>query len=1119
MTRSRVEPNLRVAAFWRRVTAQFSVAAIGGAIAAAGASLVSAWCVSGSALWRRPSVLPLLFGISTLVLIALWFWRIGRRAAGWNRRAAVAEIEQRAGMRRGSVQSAIEPGPKRPGVSGSLFDLHRAQVASRLRSSDLERGGRGIAHAARASMLLAIVMAAVALAGVATVMGVGRERALTAWAAVLSPVEHLRPPQLPAVRLSASLLRVRRGHDLPVAVEALQRDSALLHWRPRGEVARVQWKALTGGRALASIPRIAAPTQVWATTADGASSDTLHVEPFDPLLLLDLRIGLRFPPHTGREAEVLATPLPQITVPQGTRATVSGKTTRPVAGVELRADSGRVIALQVRGEREFQGSFLVRPGSWGWAAAGTQAEALEGNPDSLRFLTVPDSAPLVLIRYPGVDTALDASMTQPLLVELRDDYGLSRVELVSWRVSAWGESATPAVEPLPAGGASSRASLSPLLDARGRGLLPGDTLRYYVQAHDNAPRPQLGRSREYALRLPDLEEVRERALAEARDLVDAAELLAEQARQHRESAEALARDLGAPAPATQRANQREGGIEFRDAETARQALDEATELLTQSRALQESLRQLQESVEQAGLRDPEVIEGLREIQALYERVLTPELEEKLEALRTALGDLDAEQLRDAIRQLAEGATDFRESVERSVELLRRAALEQEFETLETRAAELGDSQQQLAEALGDAEPADDSLAAGLEQRAGDLAERAEQLAEAVGELTAELKDSQESDAAAQAADAESAVEGAARADQEVARALPGDRRRAEEAARQALAKLRQAAQSLRQGREEMQEGWRQEVAQALQRTQVETLELARRQQELGAKLDSDDATDRAEARAQQAALRRAVGQVERQLADAAGSSLLLDPELIDEAARIGQTMDELLAQLSDATRDGRGDPLLGDRAGESLNELAFHLMRAGDAASAAQSGTGVQEALAQLAQLAEQQGALNAQAGGLGPGAAEAIWQELQRLAGQQRGIADEIAQLEGSLGPRGEVLGRLGDLAQEAEELARQLEQGRLNDDVVRRQGELYRRLLDAGRTLERDEFDRERRAERPGRVEVLRPDELPPELLRGLRFPHPNADALDRYPPVLRRLILEYFDRLNQAENDDGS
>jgi hypothetical protein len=326
--------------------------------------------------------------------------------------------------------------------------------------------------------------------------------------------------------------------------------------------------------------------------------------------------------------------------------------------------------------------------------------------------------------------------------------------------------------------------------------------------------------------------------------------------------------------------------------------------------------------------------------------------------------------------------------------------------------------------------------------------------------------------------------------------------------------MRQAASSLREGREGMQQGWRREVAEALDRTQTEALELARRQARLTNQMRSTDAWQQARTRSEQGALKRGVDQMSAELRESASRSLLVDRQLMEKIDDISSQMEELLAQMTDGSRPSGGDPQLSEQIGEGLNDVALQAMQAAQNASSAQSGTGLQEALQQLAELAGQQGELNAQTGAIEPGdALDAVLQQLQQLAARQRAIGEGLEQLDQGLGPRGQVLGRIDELGREAEELARQLERGRINPEIIQRQERLFNRLLDAGRTLEQDEFERERRAERPGSVEILRPDELAPELLEGPRYPLPSAEALNRYPPAIRRLILEYFDRLNRG------
>ena len=1042
-------PLARVRALWRKVSVHLIVAAIAGVVAGAFGLLAVSWVAGRVGILQRPSPVPLILWLLVAGSLGLWIWSLVRRLIGWDYQAAAAEIERRTKLPRGSLQGAVEPGIERPGTSLSLLELHREQIGRELEREQPGGFGDRFARSARVRASAAMVLAVSALLATVALWVEAGPAAEEAWAALLHPVRNVSIPPLPPIRLVGAAERVSRGEALAVRISAPARDSVQLVWQPSGEIAQGRWLGVSGGNAASVVPRVESTTLYWASAADGAVSDTLQVEPVDPLLLLDVQVTLRYPLHTKRDLEILSAPLPVMSVPAGTRTTISAKTTRPVAEPSLRSSTGDLIRFDVLDDRRFSRTFVVRDGVWAWDIVGAEGDTLEGSVDSLRFITVRDSAPNVQIVYPGADTILDVDMTQPLVIDLRDDYGLSRAELVSWRMSAWGERWPDAVESLALTDDASRANVTALLDARGRGFLPGDTLHYYVRAFDNAAEPQEGRSREYILRLPDLDELRQRTLAQTKELVESAEQLAESARDQQEATEALQRATEvSPTPGpTNGTGAEEEGVEFSETEAARQALEEANELLQSAEEIQEALRDLQEAIERSGLNDQSVQERLQEIEALYRRILTPELEEKLEALREALVELDPEQIRESIRELAEGSADFRQRVEQSVELLERAALEHEFQTLETQAEDLANEQEQLAEAAADP----DSLADALQQLAEQLAAQSDSLADRIDQFADELNEAGEMQAGDQASEAQRAASEASQADAQAAQQMGERPQEAARSAQRASQQMQQASASLQQGRQQMQEDWRQEVVEALDRASTEALELARRQRELNKRLNQSNADEQGELRSDEVALRRGLDQIQQQLSEAMESTLLIDPQLLGAAAQTEAAMDELLEQLSDGARRRRASQGLAGQVSEGLNELAYRLMEASEAAGSAESGTGMQEALEQLGQLAEQQGEVNSQSGGVSPGGlTEALLQQMQQIGAQQRGIAQELRNLDQSLGPRGQVLGELEKLADEAEDIADQLQAGRLDEELLERQGQLFKRLLDAGRTLE---------------------------------------------------------------------
>jgi hypothetical protein len=126
--------------------------------------------------------------------------------------------------------------------------------------------------------------------------------------------------------------------------------------------------------------------------------------------------------------------------------------------------------------------------------------------------------------------------------------------------------------------------------------------------------------------------------------------------------------------------------------------------------------------------------------------------------------------------------------------------------------------------------------------------------------------------------------------------------------------------------------------------------------------------------------------------------------------------------------------------------------------------------------------------------------------------VASDLGELADQPGSE-QSLGDLQELAREAQALAQELSQGRLTPDMMRRQERLFHRLLDAGRSLERDEYSEERESERPGAFERGPVMPLSSEQLGVMPYRLPDAEQLQRLSPAVRQLVLEYFERLNRG------
>jgi hypothetical protein len=688
----------------------------------------------------------------------------------------------------------------------------------------------------------------------------------------------------------------------------------------------------------------------------------------------------------------------------------------------------------------------------------------------------------------------------PLVIDVRDDHSVTAVALESRRISRFGmvDSARRESVPVPPE-RPDRAILTFSLDLNQRGLLPGDTVRYFATATDNSPRGHIGRSREFVLRLPTMSEVRAAQREATASVASQLDSILNASRRMERQTDDLARERPR---STGRQGEKQGeSLTYEEAQRAEGVAKSQEELVRQAEALKQSLDALRRSAEAAGLHDSTWQRQLAEIRDQLERAISPELREKLAALQQALRELDAERAKDALEQLAQAQKQVREALERSRELFRRAALEGDLATLIQESRELARDQRQWNERVGVA----DSARSAVTER--QLAARTDSLSAALERVSREA--TVEGKQAELRASAKQAGKAADQMQQAATSAQRGRRATAKQQGEEASRSLDPLGDELQRRRQEMQQDWRRQVVEAIDQALAETSRLAERQLRVQDKLREGE--PHASTRAEQAAIEEGVKKVLDQMRQAGGKNALVSPQIAATLGAARLQMQQAREAISSAAPNGREASEQAGGAVDQLNAAAHQLLRARDDVAGSQSGSGLAEALERLAELARQQGGLGRQGAGLLPMIGSgAVREQLQRLAARQRALAQELEKLRG----QGDISGA-GPMADEAKELSRRLEAGRLDRQLVERQQRLFRRMLDAGRTLQGREEDQKK--ERQSTTATEDSVHLPPALRARLqgedqRLRVPTWEELQQLSPEERRLVVDYFRRLSQ-------
>src|SRR2546427_3471073 len=789
---------------------------LGAALAAAALGLALSPAVSGVALaWAL---------IVASAGAAMWVVLLTRREA--DAPALGRMIESAAGGRAGSIVGVVSPTAGRgAGSSAALLlaadtraaavvSLAAPGVSSALRRTTLRRMSYG-AGAALTGVLLF-------LAG-----SPASGRAAAFWQSVRTWREAHAP-----VRLVVDQRTVRRGGSVTATITVPGAVRATLRTRGRGE----PWKPMlltldTDGHVVQHLGRIESDLSPRASSG-GRRSAEVKIDVALPAFLADLGLPARFPSYRGRSDEPLRGGREVIPLPAGTTVLTNGTASVPLASAAWTLES-RLEQLRVAGTR-IDGRFTPSAsGTWRLRALSADGSALEGVAPELHLLIVPDSAPVGTLHGPPRDTTLPISLRQQLVADVRDDHGITRLSVVSWRVSRTGRVGEAVRESLDVSGVGDRAIVQGRLGAEDRGRLPGDTLRLYVEALDNAPTPHSGRSAEIALRLPSMEELRAQAREAARAVATAADSVSSAQRELSDRTRDLAQERSrdpdgrtAGRPDGRAGSQQNGTMSFQSTQRAQEIARDQAAMSQRVQELAQAVEEIARAAKAAGVDDSAFQNRLREVQELLQRALTPELEQRLRELQEALARLDPEATRQALQRLAEAQQELRRELERSQELFKRAALEGELASL---AKDAEDLQRRQTEWTKDEAQHPDSAAAAAER---DLAAATDSLArgvERVGE-TVPLKNSQ------------NAARRAQRAMQEAANAASQrNSRGARTSGQEAADSLAQLPNELRQRRDSLASAWRQETLDALNRALAETAALARRQQEVADALREGEA--------------------------------------------------------------------------------------------------------------------------------------------------------------------------------------------------------------------------------------------------------------------------------------
>ena len=913
---------------------------------------------------------------------------------------------------------------------------------------------------------------------------------------------------------------VVKGGNIPirVRVDGASLGEVTLAVRPEGQVTDDErvLAAGTDGSFRHEFTALKSTTQ-YAVRGGGVESERFTLSVIDRPLVKLLRVTVIPPAYARLREQQLDDNVGDVTALRGTKVTLALEATSDLREASMLFSDSSVVPLAVTGHRTAGGVTLMKERTYHLLlrdSAGTPS----ADPVEYAMHIIPDAFPTVSIVMPGENQDVTDNTAVPLLIRVTDDYGYSRLrlayKLVQSKYEKPAESFTHVALPLPpqVGG---EALVSYTWAIAGLHLVPEDVVSYYVEVFDNdvVSGPKSAMSEIYSLRLPSLEEVfadadrkHEAGIAQMSDAL-------KQAQEARKELEELKQELKSG----------KEKLDWQDRTKAEELLKKYEDVHAGMEGVTQSIEQMTADLQKNQVLSRETLEKYEQLQHMMQQLSSPEFAEAMKKLQEAMQQLSPEAMKQALQQFSFSEENFRQSIERTLNLLKRIQIEQKVDEAVRRSEDLARKQEELQQRTDRTAPDDRQQLEDLAREQRELAQQLEDLQRSLEALREKMEEFPSEMPLAEMNKVQQDLQksGIDTQMQEIAKDL--ERRQGQQASarqQQALQSMRKTSQQLRSMQQTMQQNQQRQIVNEMRKAMQDLLELSVREEQLknetqGLEPNSQRFRENAQ---EQMEVMRDLGAVTERLSNLSQKTFGITPEL-------GKSIGNSLRSMSDAMQslEQRNKPGAAQQQSEamgSLNEAAQQLQAAMNAMmQGGGQGMGMAGLMQRLQRMSGQQQGINDgtnNLGGVTPEQAAAMG----KLAAEQGMVRKSLEQLAREAAASGELSKMLGDLnriAQEMREVQTDLAGGSVSPETRRKQDRILSRLLDAQRSAQERDFENQRTSTagtspvRPGPAGLdLTTQEGRNRLRRDLQKALDEGYARD-YEDVIRR----YFEVLERYEN----
>ncbi len=534
---------------------------------------------------------------------------------------------------------------------------------------------------------------------------------------------------------------------------------------------------------------------------------------------------------------------------------------------------------------------------------------------------------------------------------------------------------------------------------------------------------------------------------------------------------------------------------------------------------------MQENMQKNNLLSKETLEKYKELQKLFEQMSSDEMKKAMDQLQNVLQNMNRDMTQNAFKNMQFSEDQFQKSIERTMNLLKRIQVEQKIEELLKRTEQISKNQEDIRQQTGKA---------GNENKNNELNKQQNDLTQDLQKFSDEMKDLQKKFEELKDMPKDQLDKLSKEYEEQKNQQL--SKQASQDIQQQMMQQAQQSQSTISKNMQQMKEGMQQLQKSVSRQNQMQTftdmmkitdnlITLSKQQEQLQGKTENmDQSISSFNKNAQnQNDIQNNLNKILQQLSKLSQKTFAVTPEMgkaLGNAERqMGQSIDNLQKRNnSSASAQQTG-------AMESLNEAASLMKSSMDQMMQGGQGGGMPSLMQQLQNLSGQQMKLNNLTQMLQQAMKGDLSMEQQaqmrRLSSQQELIRKSLEELNKeamNAGQSKKIPANLDDIAQRMQEVVKDLSSNDVDEKVLQQQEHILSRLLDAQRSVNERDYQKERESNAGKDIAEKSPAELnlADDKDKSKIKDELNKAGQEGYSKDYQDLIRKYFEALQKEKNN---